>query len=75
MLISKDENHSPEIEAAIEEENSLFFETDNTDALAAKILLFYKNQDIWVKKREEICHYCKEKYSIEAMAQTFLDLA
>ncbi len=74
MLISKDENHSPEIEAVIEGENSLFFKTDNIDSLSKEILYFYNEKEKWLNKRKSICEYCKTNYSIEAMAQTFLDL-
>lgn len=74
MLISKDENHSPEIEAVIEGENSLFFETDNIDNFGKEILHFYSKKEKWLNKRDSISEYCKVNYSIEAMAQTFLDL-
>ncbi|KYJ87309.1 glycosyltransferase [Sulfurovum riftiae] len=74
MLISKDENHSPEIEAAKINENSVFFETDNVENLAKKILTFYENKNSWIKKRKEISRQCQENYSIESMAKTFLDI-
>ena len=73
MLISKDENHSPEIEAATSE-NSVFFTTDDSDDLADKILDFYQQKEHWLGQRSSICEACKERYSIEAMSQTFLDL-
>ena len=74
MLISKDENHSPEIEAAIDGENSSFFVTDNIDDLSNKISNFYKNRKFWEQKRKGISEYCRERYSIERMVQPFLDL-
>jgi len=74
MLISKDENHSPEIEAVIEGENSLFFDTDNVDDFSNKISDFYKQKKIWVQRRKGISEYCRERYCIERMAQPFLDL-
>lgn len=74
MLISKDENHSPEIEAVVQGDNSLFFKTDDIDDLAEKILFFYNEKEMWLKKRKSICEYCKKHYSIESMAQTFLKL-
>jgi len=75
MLISKDENHSPEIEAVIEGENSMFFETDSIDDLSNNILSFYNEKEKWTNKRKSLCKYCKAHYSIEAMAQTFLDIS
>lgn len=74
MLISKDENHSPEIEAAVTDENSRFFETDNIESLANNILIFYRDKNSWISKREEISKQCQERYSIESMAKTFLDI-
>ncbi|OCC15616.1 putative glycosyltransferase [Dissulfuribacter thermophilus] len=74
MLISKNEPHSPEIEAAIEGKNSIFFKTNDVHDLVKKILSFYNNQKQWIEKREQICRTCKFKYSIEFMAKTFFDL-
>ena len=75
ILISKDENHSPEIEAAIEGENSLFFDTDNIKDFSNKITDFYKQKRIWAQRRKGISEYCRENYCIERMVQPFLDLA
>jgi len=43
MIISKDENHSPEIEA-VTPENALFFETDNIENLSLLIKQVYNNK-------------------------------
>lgn len=75
MLISRDENHSPEIEAAIEDVNSLYFKTDDLQDLGDKIMDFYEKKNHWLNERENICQLCQDSYSIEAMAKTFLDLA
>ncbi len=74
MLVSKTENHSPEIEAVIESENSMFFETDNINDFSKQLLKFYDNKKFWISQREKICVYCKNKYSIESMGKTFIDL-
>ena len=74
MLVSRNENHSPEIEAVIENENALFFETDNLESFKNIILDIYKNKEVWVKKRKNISDNCKEKYSINAMGNTFIKL-
>jgi glycosyltransferase involved in cell wall biosynthesis len=74
MLISKNENHSPEIEATIENENSLYFESDNINDLSVQILNVFSNKPYWLSKRESIVKFCKEKYSIEVMSKTFIDL-
>ncbi|MGC6285575.1 MAG: glycosyltransferase [Polaribacter sp.] len=73
MLVSKDENHSPEIEA-VNEWNSTFFETDNIDSCGIEILKYFKNKNKWVSTREKIVEHCKKNYSAENMTQTFIKL-
>ncbi len=74
MLVSRNENHSPEIEAVIENENALFFETDDLESFKNEILNIYVDKENWIKKRQSICDNCKEKYSINAMGDTFIKL-
>ena len=74
MLISKNEPHSPEIEAAIFGQNSFLFETDDLDDLSAKIISCYNKKKFWVDNRLDISEFCKKKYSIEKMAQVFINL-
>jgi len=74
MLISKHENHSPEIEAAIEGENALFFETGNTEDFIEKLKSIYANIDYWKHRRPKIVEFCRNNYSTETMAQTFINL-
>lgn len=74
MIVSKDENHSPEIEAVIEEFNAKYFDTDNIDSLSNRILELYENKSYWLKKREDISNFCKDNYSIEVMSEAFFDL-
>ena len=74
MLISKNENHSPEIEAVRQGENSLFFKTGDMDDFAQKLQSIYRSKEEWLKKREKIVDFCKKNYSVEAMAQVFVNL-
>ena len=74
MLISKTENHSPEIEAVKEGINALFFKTDNLDDFARKLQMIYQEREYWLKKREKIVDFCQKNYSVEAMAQVFINL-
>jgi len=74
MLVSKNENHSPEIEAFKDKVNGLYFKTDNTDHLGEILLDVFKNKEDWIQKRKVISDLCKETYSIESMAKTFIDL-
>jgi glycosyltransferase involved in cell wall biosynthesis len=74
MLISKNENHSPEIEAVKEGENAIFFQTDQQDDFCHQLRTIYADRALWVKKRPLIAQFCKERYSVEAMAQVFINL-
>jgi glycosyltransferase involved in cell wall biosynthesis len=68
MLIARDENHSPEIEAASEGENSEFFESDDSASLAHGLLEFYRDRQKWHARGPEIAEACAREYSVEAMA-------
>jgi len=72
MLISKNENHSPELEAA-NHKNALFFETNNIEDLSNKLLNVFEEKDEWLKKRSKISKECAQNYSIEKMGKTFLE--
>ena len=74
MLISKDERHSPEIEAAIENKNSVFYETDNVESFSKQIIMFFKNKIEWISRRDQIVNHCKDNYSIESMSSAFSEL-
>lgn len=74
MLISRDENHSPEIEAVVENENAVFFETNEIESLKIKLIEIYRDKELWLNKRQSICDACRDKYSIDIMAETFIKL-
>ncbi len=68
MLISRDEPHAPEIEAAEEGKNAVFFETDSEEALAAAMVSAMQEQGQWLAKSDEILNDCMERYSVDVMA-------
>ena len=74
MLVSKDENHSPEIEAVIAGKNAVFFKTDDEEDFIRKIVKVFEECNYWNKERKNILELCKENYSSEAMAKVFIDL-
>lgn len=74
MLISKNEPHSPEIEAAIDGQNALFYTTDDDIHFRESVKKIYNNPSHWIDKRSEIASHCRENYSIETMAATFINL-
>ena len=74
MIVSKHENHSPEIEAVKEGENAIYFQTDNVDNLCEKILHMYEFRDQWIDKRKNIVKDCQTNYSIEVMCSPFIEV-
>ncbi len=74
MLISKNENHSPEIEAVIENENALLFKTNDFNNFTKHLEKIYSEKDKWVNKRKNIVQFCKKNYSVESMAEVFINL-
>ncbi|RMB57954.1 glycosyltransferase [Dokdonia sinensis] len=74
MLISRDEPHSPEIEAATENENTLFYKSDDAISFRESVKSIYKSRELWISKRPDIAMHCKKKYSVEAMANVFINL-
>lgn len=74
MLISKDEPHAPEIEAFKPGENGHFFQTDQVEALAEKLLEMYQQREFWATKAPEMATLVRENYTYEAMAKGYLEL-
>lgn len=74
MLISKNENHSPEIEAAKESSNAIFFQTDNQNDFCFKVEEIFKFKKMFSEKRKTIVNECKKHYTIEQMATSFLQI-
>jgi glycosyltransferase involved in cell wall biosynthesis len=73
MLISDNENHSPEIEAFLPCINGSFFEKNNVMDFNIKLMAFYKNRKNFDSNAEETVKTCRENYSIEKMVQGFYD--
>ncbi len=74
MLISKNEDHSPEIESVIPEKNALFYKTDNYSSFIEVLQKAYSDKEYWKLQRPNIVSFCKENYSVESMAKVFIDL-
>ena len=74
MIVSRNELHSPEIEAVDEGKNALFFETNDVNSLAEQILNIYQQKESWVNRRRSISQKCKMEYSIEIMGDAFIRL-
>ena len=65
--------HSPEIEACQKGANTVFFESDNQQALATAMQLVYQNKSAWLSRRDEISRQIANTYTFESMQTTFLD--
>lgn len=72
MLISKDEHHSPEIEACQEGFNAIFFQTDNLSDMANTLKALWHQRSEWAEKRADIAAWTKQNYSFEAMSRAFI---
>jgi 1,2-diacylglycerol 3-alpha-glucosyltransferase len=68
ILVSSNENHSPEIEACVVGFTAEYFVTDSVESLTNKITDFFNSSKEWVQRRSQISEFIKAKYSIEAMA-------
>lgn len=74
ILISKDENHSPEIEALVEGVNGAFFETDSEKSIIDGLKSFAENNNYWISKSNDMIRSCQQNYSVESMASIFINL-
>ena len=74
MLISRNESHSPEIEAAKESSNAIFFQTDNQNDFCLKVEEIFKSKKVFLEKRKLIADQCKKHYTIEQMAGSFFKI-
>jgi 1,2-diacylglycerol 3-alpha-glucosyltransferase len=71
MLVSRNEPHSPEIEACLEGETADFFETNNADALAEKLFEFLRPDSHWFQRRASIADFIARNYTFEGMVEAF----
>ena len=74
MLISRNENHAPEIEAAKEGSNAIFFQADNQNNFCLKVEEIFKLKKVFLEKRKKIAIECKKHYTTEKMALPFVKL-
>jgi glycosyltransferase involved in cell wall biosynthesis len=73
IIISRNEPHAPEIEAAKEGLNCLFFETNNINDLSQKIIDLTKGTYRFKWSQKMIFEDCKENYSTEKMIKGFTE--
>jgi len=69
MLISRNEPHAPEIEAAQEGMNSIYFDTDSEEALAKTLVEAHGNRGHWQAAADAIIEDCMNRYSVDLMVE------
>ena len=67
MIVADDEPHSPEIEAAVEGRNAVFFPSDDRDALTQALGALARDRRQWAERRGEISRRAAAAYSVESM--------
>jgi glycosyltransferase involved in cell wall biosynthesis len=73
MIISSDEPHAPEIEAARINFNCIFFESGSPEDLSRKMLNVWMDRDLWLNRHQDISDGCRNEYSAELMAERLVD--
>ncbi len=75
MIIADDEPHSPEVEAAIPGENMVWFRADTVSDLAATLVDMSNSAARWLAGAEGISARCRQRYSVDAVAERLLEAA
>ena len=69
MIVADREPHAPEIEAAVEGKNCVFFARDSVESLANAIVTMYCQRMYWLGQRPHIASKCAQVYNVERMAK------
>lgn len=75
MLIARDEPHAPEIEAAVDGETCYFCLFDSPSDMAAGLLRFWAERNVWARRRKDLARQCTRRYSLDTMAARLIDAA
>ena len=67
MLVARDEPHSPEIEACVDGETALFFNSDDPNDLCKALTKAF----VFRMDGEKISSFIRQKYTFESMANAF----
>ena len=72
MLIAREEPHAPEVEAAVEGENSYMFSSDSVEELARLLVTMASDRASWLARRPDIAARARAIYTIESMVRAFV---
>jgi glycosyltransferase involved in cell wall biosynthesis len=73
MIIADREDHAPEIEAAVDGVNAVFFSADDAHDLARALRSMLKATDEWHEARHRISDECRNNYSAEVMTERLFE--
>jgi glycosyltransferase involved in cell wall biosynthesis len=71
-MIARDERHGPELEAAHEGVNAVFFDSDSSVSLRNALVAVAASADTWRARRHAIARACAARYSVDGMADAFV---
>lgn len=72
MVVADDEQHGPEVEAAVEGRTAAFFRAGQVDELCDRLVQMWTDREIWRARRLTLAADCRATYSAEAMARRLL---
>jgi glycosyltransferase involved in cell wall biosynthesis len=72
MVVSRTERHGPELEAAREGFNTIFFRTDSEAGLAEALALVFRDADAWLERSPQIAAEIAATYTYEGMVAAFV---
>lgn len=73
MLVSRDENHSPELEALRPGFNGDFYDTDDEADFLRVLNKYYRGREEVLSRSNAIVADCQQRYSVEKMAEGFYE--
>lgn len=71
MIVAENEPHSPEVAALSEGTNCLFFSSDDSEALANRLVELICDQERWDRMSEASSRTIREKFNLSVMTQAF----
>lgn len=72
VIAARDEPHGPELEAGIEGETLLTFESDSPVALASVLVRVAEGRSEWLARRSDIAATIRASHSIDLMVGSFI---
>jgi glycosyltransferase involved in cell wall biosynthesis len=71
-IVARRARHGPELDAAVEGENAVFFDSASRDELAETLVSVAAQRDAWRSRRVAIATSIRDSYTIEAMVAAFV---